>query len=382
MNSNRTILLMTPDSRTHSEVLAASGTGFRGEVNVLPCKGFDDLERKLGQSTPPVALVDIEPDTSTALARLERLVATYSDTRFVVICGEFRSDVVLEAMQIGARHCLVRTSVENELCPVLERLLRGSSGSQNDGRVVTVLSASGGCGATSIAINVAQELTLATDETALLVDLDGSYGSVGTYLGLTSDFGIVDILARRHGVDRQLITSTASAYSDSLHVLLSPATVDFGDPAPIPLDNLGLVLGEFSNAYPFCVIDAPRVPMRVAAELAKASEITLLVFELAVIDIRTARAMISALIERGVPRERILPVANRHRRRGAMLSLEDAQEALGVDEVVRVTNDFESAIRSINFGQPLSKIAPRSPMRKTVRDLADMVNQRLRTKAG
>ena len=51
---------------------------------------------------------------------------------------------MLEAMQIGARHCLVKDSVSTDLPSVFDRLMRGScNGNGADGRLVTVLSAGG-----------------------------------------------------------------------------------------------------------------------------------------------------------------------------------------------------------------------------------------------
>ena len=88
------------------------------------------------------------------------------------------------------------------------------------------------------------------------------------------------------------------------------------------------------------------------------------------IDVRSTRAILRALTDRGAPAERILPVANRCVKRSRMLSLEDAREALGGVEVAQIGNDFENVMRSINYGQPLSEVAPRSSVRTDLGRLA------------
>ena len=113
--------------------------------------------------------------------------------------------------------------------------------------------------------------------------------------------------------------------------------------------------------------------MDVAATLAQSSALTLIVFELAVIDIRCARAMLTALLDLRVPRERIAFVLNRYRKRGTMITYEEAQKALDGMSIRKLSNDFEGTLRSINLGQTLSQAAPRSDLRKDLRDLATHV---------
>jgi len=98
--------------------------------------------------------------------------------------------------------------------------------------------------------------------------------------------------------------------------------------------------------------------------------LTMIVFELAVIDIRCARAMLTALVDLRVPRERILFVLNRYRKRGTMITFDEAQKALEGMAIRPLSNDFEGTLRSINLGQTLSQAAPRSDLRKDLRDLA------------
>jgi Flp pilus assembly CpaE family ATPase len=117
--------------------------------------------------------------------------------------------------------------------------------------------------------------------------------------------------------------------------------------------------------------------MSVAADLARASVLTLIVFELGVIDIRSTRAILTALTDRRVPAASVLPVANRYRKRSPMLSLEDARDALGGIAIGRVSNDFSSVIRSINYGQPVAKVAPRSALRNDIREIVTLVEAQI-----
>jgi Flp pilus assembly CpaE family ATPase len=53
-----------------------------------------------------------------------------------------------------------------------------------------------------------------------------------------------------------------------------------------------------------------------------------------------------------------------------MVSFPDTQKALGVTAVARVANDFKSALRSMNYGQPVAQAAGSSKLTKHLRELA------------
>ena len=93
----------------------------------------------------------------------------------------------------------------------------------------------------------------------------------------------------------------------------------------------------------YTVVDASRVPPDTMADLVRASSLTLLIIELAVVDIRTAKSMLQALRDRNEGGD-VVPVANRWSRRQTSPDLQDARDALG-REVLTISNDFTAALK-------------------------------------
>jgi len=375
------LLVLTQDQEVERAVTLAVEGDARIGGRVRPCRTLKDLVRPLeGMPAPPVAMIDVDPQPMSFLSGLGPIVRRFPDTRFVLLVERYENEVVLEAMQIGVRHCLQKSAIAEDLVVVLHRMLVDVGAAPTpDGDVVCVMTASGGCGGTTIAVNLADELRLASKRTVMLIDLDLDYGALAAYLGLRAEYGVADLLAHRGTIDSQLVGSTAAVYLDDLHVLASPASVDAADPVELAdFDQLDSLLAVCREAYAHTVIDAPRQPRDRAAALAAASDLTLVVFELSVIDVRGARALIRSLTGRGVPADRILPVANRiaTRGQGKLLSLEDARDALGGVHVHAVANDYDAAIRSVNYGQPLAVVAPRSPMRRDLQQLVELLAKR------
>ncbi len=365
------LLLSTRDDATQravSQVLEGEGPG-SGRLHCV--RDWNEIEVFLSRHPSSLALIDLSGGSQEALGRFEPLIRRTRQTAFVFVCDELGMDLVLKAMQIGARHCLMRAAIGAELPALLARLREDvRATSSGVGQAITILGAGGGCGSTTLAINLAEELRLLGAAEVLLIDMDRFTGAMATYLGIECEYGIADVLGGRRTIDAELIRSTAAPCGQGLHLLASPASVDFGASVELPFDNLGPALAACSAAFPWIVIDAPRQSVDTCAQLAQESSMTLIVFQLSVVDVRVTRSLITALVDRGIPRERIRPIANRYHKRRALVTFDDAMEALDGMEPGRIPNDFASAIRALDLGQPLARVAPRSPLRKSVRDLA------------
>lgn len=370
MDSKQSVVLVTDDPQTATVVAAALESTHQIDVKGV-CRNLQQLISLLERTPTTGVLVDIDPDPTKALSELEPVIAKFPDVRFVVLTENQQNDLVMEAMQVGVRHFLRKESIAPELAGALHRVLpRDSATPRKQGAAIVVLAASGGCGSTTLAINLANEIHLASSEPVLLVDLDYCYGAVGSYLGIEAQFGIENVLADAGRIDAQLINSTASTYSDGLHALVSPVTTNNTEPGPLRYEHLDAAVEACKHAYSYTVIDAPRLPPSVAAKLATSSVITLIVLQLNVKDIRSARHLLSTLAERGVPADRIVPLVNRYQKRRSMITLKEAQLALGGVRFEYVSNDYRNVMRGINFGQPLAQVAPRSALRRDLRQLA------------
>ena len=376
MRTQTQVTLMTPDA----SVAAAVSTALQSNGHVLsgpPLRDARDLLAQLGRVPVPIVLVDLDPQPHELLPQLERIVARFPATRFVAVAAAVQNELLLEAMQAGIRRVVSKQAVAAELAGVLDRLTATDLPLEAEprGEAITVLSASGGCGATTLAVNLAEELALLQKEPALLFDLDCCYGAVSSYLGLTPSYA-ADHVLNSDAIDEQLLRSTATVHNERLHVLASPASVSFADGAALRFDHLERTLDAARRAYAFTVVDAPRVPMEAVATLVRGSAHTLLVFQLTVKDLRIARATMDALRQRDVDAGRVIPVANRYAKR-QMITLEDATKALGGGvQVAQIRNDYTPAITGLNYGQTLSEAGPRSSIRKDLQELSSRLREK------
>ncbi len=370
------VLLLTNEFETEGIIAAAIKKEDR-LVSTGACRDLASLVNRLEENTIPLVLIDCDSEPIQKLDQIEPIINRFPTSRFVVLSSELGKELALKAMQAGVRHIQMKKTIESELGTVLLRLIPSTS-AQTDhfGSVLTVFSAGGGCGSTTLVVNLANELQLATDESILLIDLDYIYGSVATYLELRGQYGIADVLAHGGGIDPQLITSTAVHHSEKLHALMSPASINFSEIKPLhQIDRLAAALAACKQAYNFTLIDAPRVSIDVAALLAGASETNWIVLQPMVKDIRFAKAMMDALSERGIAASRIKPVLTRYSKRHQTITLQDTKKALGGMPLWQLSNDHSTVVRCINYGKPLADVAPRSALRRDVARLAAEISK-------
>jgi len=379
---NDDVLVVTPDAAVVAAVesaLASNGRAWsRSSV-----QSMHEMAQLLQRSVIPVVLVDLDPQAREILSELERIGTQHPETRFVALSSVLEQGLLLSAMESGVRHVLLKQQIREELARLLHRMATaGMASAVKEGNLFVVLSAGGGCGASTVAVNVADELGLRSGRPALLIDLDLSYGSLATILGVEAKYGIDYVLAHTGTIDAHLISSAATPYSEHLHLLPGPSADGFTSSQRQDFSRLEGVLDAAMEAYENVVIDAPRVSADMATVLVSASTRSLLAMQLTVKDTRMARAMLATLAQRGIHSDAVVPLVTRYARRQHMVSLEDVSKALGGAKIECIRNDYQGAARSTDLGKTLAAALPRSPLRKDFQELASKIAPAVKAQRG
>jgi len=372
--SEYNILLVTRDDSTVKQIKSALG-----ESDLLhltgTCKEVSELRSFLTHKKVHAVVIDIDPDPPQVLHELSGILNAYPEIYVVVICSHFTKKLAVQAMQAGVRHFLEKETIATELNQELQQLIHGGVEKESGlgSQVISIFSAGGGCGATTVAVNLSNELRLLTSGPVLVIDLDNCYGTITTYLGIKSQFGIADVLTREGLIDQHLIQSSAFSYMENFHVLPSPAGIESPRAKTFEFENLPRALEACRKVYRYTVIDAPRMLQSDAVKLAALSDIILIVFQLTVKDINFARLMVSSLTKSGISGEKIMSLANRVKKRGPLVRLEDGKKAVGAKSFHAIRSDWRRAMKSVNSAQPLAQVVNKSGLQSDFKKLANKV---------
>lgn len=232
------------------------------------------------------------------------------------------------------------------------------------GPLIVVVGAKGGCGATTIAANLASRL--AEEQRVCLVDLHCGRGDVAAVLDVRSDRSINTVLERLSQSDDALVLGAGEVLANGLHVLAQP--YDLTELQAPHADDARVLLRVVRRSFDLVFVDVgSTIQIATLATLMEATEI-LLVTTPDVLAVRNAQRTMRLLHVLGVAEERIRLVVNKAWA-GAPLGIDDIAEQLGAPVAAVVSRDDDACAKADFEGRTLDNVAPRS---RVARDLGSL----------
>lgn len=265
-----------------------------------------------------------------------------------------------------------------EWLSAIHRLLP-ETGEDRSGRVVAVFSTKGGVGRTTIAANLATELQLRSRRGAAAVDLDLEFGNLAGHLDVRPLATIAD-LCRRPGPLTLAQVEEALTLEETLGVavLAAPAQPDEaalvdGEAKREPGRNyVAEVLRLLRLHYSFVVVDtASRFSEGTLTALDEAWKVLLVTEPEVPSLVNTAKALDVLLDQLNYDAAKVLVVVNRM----TPDAVDPSAIARVLDHPILLTlpADERAARQAANTGVPLSRRRGRSPLRKRLSQLADVL---------
>jgi len=348
------VVVVATDSeqRTVLQVLV-DGTSVARTIQVcpnFPVGASDPALRRIQASNPDVVLVDIPSDFSTAALRaIELLHEELPDTAVFAVGTLSQPQVIVNAMRAGAREFIERPTTTTDVLEAFVRVTATQRRQRQEGprgRVFSVVNAKGGCGSTTVAVNLALALQATHGHTAL-VDF-APLGHAALHLNVKPVFSLIDATRNLHRMDSSLMESFMTRHSGGLQLLAGPNA-----PAAIEPSNAEFVrlFDLMVTQYRYVVVDISSrldAAMRMVAHL---SEVVLLVAHTDVASLWSGARVRQYLGETGGS-ERVRLLLNRFRKLPGF-DEEDAEAAVGAKLLWRVPNQYFAVSSAIDRGTPL-----------------------------
>ncbi|HEX8097533.1 MAG TPA: AAA family ATPase [Pyrinomonadaceae bacterium] len=315
--------------------------------------GGDDVEQVQEQILhlrPNAAVITLGGNGEQALALIERLSRECPTTAFISAAYDASPDLILRSLRAGAREFLRLPVGAEELETVLERTQEFCAGQRSapkkKGRMTAVFSSKGGCGTSFIATNLAA----ATNAPTVLVDLNLQAGDLPLFLGVEPKYSIADLVENRARMDDSLLASYVTTHTSKLSLLAAPPEADLAD--DIEPEHVFEVLERLRESYEYVVLDPQHTFDAITlAALDQADDIVLVV-TLDIPAIRSAQRALEIFDRLGYPRSKVRVVVNRWSKQ-IDLDLRQVEKYLQEKVVGFISSDYQSAVGSINLGQPL-----------------------------
>jgi Flp pilus assembly CpaE family ATPase len=360
-------ILCGPAVQAGGRFLSVSG-------DVRPADDLGAAAQLLGRD-PQETLVVIGPETpmSEALSFAAKLRSTRPEVGVVLVREHVDVDLLTHALRSGIREvvpagdptalsaaCRRSRDVSQQLA--VAGTAAGQAEPGRDGRIITVFAAKGGCGKTTLAINLGVALARGTENQVCVVDLDLAFGDVAISVQLDPARTIVDALPMAGHLDTAGASSLLTRYAPGLEMLLAPVAP--GDAEKIPPGLVGELLAVLRGMYDYVVVDTPAQFSEHVLTAMDASAHHVLLTTPDVPALKNLRVTLDMLDLLSYPREIRSVVVNRADSKVG-LSLEDVERVVRCPIAAHVPSSRAVPI-SINQGTPITVATPAHPVSQAI----------------
>lgn len=336
------------------------------------CEKLDvtDFERAVDsviRTQPTLILIGLQDETCPRCHRLVREIQEIAFGRIVVVGPAVEAKALLLFLQEGVFQYVDQADFDSSFRIVLDRLRKEQPNGFKPASICAVMGAGGGCGTSTLAVNIASALKQEKPD-VVLMDLNLESGDLTALLHLRPPHSISDFCRNVARMDESMLESCMVTHPSGIQVIAAPLAIDqVRDVTPRGLRRLlHMVQSQFAHV----VIDIGRPFRQEDTVVLQQADTVVLTLRPDVSSLRNARRAIDFLDQAEVGLEKVRPVVNRYRSSNAV-SLGDIRNALGMEIAQVIPEDPRRVNASSDSGVPVLLHKPRCVVTKRIRSFVN-----------
>lgn len=314
------------------------------------------LEFYSSSPTPNLLILENRAPADQLLAQLGRLAEVCDPGTEVVVVGHV-NDVLLyrELTRCGVRDYAVAPLAAMDVVRLVSELYADTR-EKALGKTYAFIGARGGCGASTVAHNVAWAFAGTLETNTVIADLDLPFGTANLDFNQDPPTGIGDVVSAPDRVDETFVDRLMAKCTDRLSLLASPSTLD--KTTDFPDHQFEQVVDILRASVPATVLDLPHHWSGwVRKTLVDADELVIVAApDLA--SLRNAKNLIDAVKQarpNDGPPKLVLNMAGMPKR--PEIEAKDFADALSLEPLAVVPFDAEVFGNAANSGHMIAEIA-------------------------
>ncbi|MDQ1713414.1 MAG: pilus assembly protein CpaE, partial [Frankiaceae bacterium] len=318
-------------------------------------------------------------DMESALALADAMRVSRPMLGVVLVRSRVDTTALTDALRAGVREVVKERDVEGLAAAVrrtaeLAAAVRQQAGLTVTadegpplGTVITVFSAKGGAGKTTVSTNLAAALAGNGAREVCLVDLDLAFGDVAIALQLFPAHTLSDAVSLADSLDQSGVTALLTPHSPGLTTLVAP--VEPGAAESIPAALVGKVLRLLKQMFAYVVVDTPPAFTDHVLAAFDESDYVALLATLDIPALKNLKLTLETLDLLNYPRDRWRVVLNRADSKVG-LQLSEVEKTLRVPIAAQIPSS-RSVPASINRGVPIVLDEPGHPVSVAIKQFAN-----------
>jgi pilus assembly protein CpaE len=330
--------------------------------------GFTDALQQATQQRPQVIVVGFDGDFDAAVRLGSSLKAELPQVQLVAHSRSANPERIRAAMRAGFREYVVLPEDGALLRRAVQEAPSEVKSTSDQGQVIAVIGAKGGCGTTFISVNLAAELCPV--HRVCVADMDFSMGDVANTLDLQPSSHMGDLLANLSRLDERMLAGSVAVHPSGLHILAQPMALSEAN--SVRADDVLRILSCAADAYQYVLADCGGRLDAATRTVSLAADLVILVCTPDVPSVRNAWRRLQLLQHQGVDLHKIRLVLNRWDG-GRSVSIEEIERNLGIPVAGTVADDPKAALAAVNEQVLLRDMAPRSSATTGIADLVSLI---------
>ena len=336
------------------------------------CSRYEFFVEIVEQTTPDLAVVDLDADDKSALSLIESIHAKFPSTGIIAVSSRTDGQLILAAMRAGAREYLNSPIQIDELMMALDRVASisadGTARTKKTGTIISVAGVSGGVGTTSVAVNVACALGRGADHSVVLVDLDLSLGDADVFLDMIPEYTLLDVTQNISRLDLALMRKSLTKHESGVYLL--PRPIQLQDMNAIDTEDFKKVVGLLRASFTHIVFDLSKSYNHLDIAALQLSDHVLMLTQLDLPCLRNVVRLLSSLEAYDGVNEKIKIVVNRTAPDKSQINEKKAEETIDREIFWKIPNNYPVISECRNNGIPLHVHSPKAAITHSISELA------------
>ncbi|RMF05259.1 MAG: response regulator [Chloroflexi bacterium] len=319
---------------------------------------------------PDIVLMDINMPGVDGITASERISQQVPFTQIIMMSVQGEADYLRRSMLAGAREFLIKPFTSDELVQSIRRVYQlgasrrrampvtqapaGAAATseplvRTSGHVVSVFSAKGGVGCSTIAVNLAIALQQNEAIKVAVVDTSLQFGDVGVLLNLYASRTIADLASNADELDDELIADVFLPHNSGIKALLAPPRPEVADTVTPAL--LTDVIERLKMMFDVVIVDTGSVLDDIVLNVLDLSDKIIVVTTPEIPAIKDAKLFFEVTEALEYERERIMFILNKADRR-INIRAEDIEANIKYPIQAQLPLDERAVTTAVNQGVP------------------------------
>ncbi len=374
---NKIFTVILSDEFSTSEVIKL----FAGEFeNLEVCQENDYSEayKKIANyQGKSILLADLSSYKQQKLELILKVTKECKSCKVLALSDNPSVDLIIEIMRAGAKEFVPIPIIKSEFFESVNKLLSefNETKKTNNCKIISVFSNKGGIGKTSLATNLALELSKITKENIALIDLNFQMGDITTFLDLKPSFNISYMLENLDKINETFLLSTLERYKKtSLYVLADPPYFKQAD--NIQPRQITKLFNTLKETFSYIIVDAEASFEGKNIAALDNSDLVLLVSVANLPALRNTQRCLELFEKLGYDKEKVKIIINRYMENDEIKEA-DVEKVLSKKIYWKIPNNYFAIMTAINKGIPVSEINDSTNIARSYKDLAQYISDNL-----